>query len=55
MSDIIDLHFVLSDLKDIPISEAEAAEAAYFDALASHVTDSHQENNDDIPLGKTVI
>jgi hypothetical protein len=33
-SDIIDLYFVLSDLVDIPISESERYEAAFYDAVA---------------------
>ena len=54
--DIIDLYFVLSDLVDIPITEAEAAETAYFDSLASHTVESHNDGVDgNIPIGKMVL
>ena len=53
-SDIIDLYFVVSDLKDIPISEAERAETAYYDSMASQVASNHG-GDSDIPLGKLVF
>lgn len=31
-SDVIDLYFVVTDLVDVPISEAEACETAHYDA-----------------------
>jgi hypothetical protein len=55
-SDIIDLYFVLSDLVDIHLTEAERCEAAYFDAKTIHSAEgmnSSQYGN--IPLGKLVL
>jgi hypothetical protein len=55
-SDIIDLYFIVSDLIDIPISEAEACETAYFDAMATHTIESDQNiKSKRIPLGKLVL
>ena len=53
-SDIIDLYFILSDLVDIPITEAELCESAYFDALAQHTIDNN-DGDPGIPIGKLVI
>jgi hypothetical protein len=52
--DVIDLYFILSDLVDIELSEAEIYESAYFDAMASETV---RENKKDrvIPLGKLVL
>jgi len=52
-TDVIDLYFILSDLVDIPISEAELCETAYFDAMASESV--NQYTGDNTPIGKTVI
>ena len=52
--DIIDLYFVISDLVDIPMSEAELCETAYFDALASHTVAEGRSDNG-VPLGKLVL
>jgi hypothetical protein len=52
--DIIDLYFVLSDLKDIDITEAEATEAAYFDSMANHTAGSQGDDDSGIPMGKRV-
>ena len=51
--DVIDLYFILSDLVDIELTEAEIAENACFDALANATA---REGNHDryIPLGKQV-
>jgi hypothetical protein len=55
-SDVIDLYFILSDLVDIPISEAEACETAYFDALATDTMENHRTRNQKkVPLGKLVL
>ena len=54
--DIIDLYFVLSDLKDFPITEAEATETAYYNSMASNaVNENHNGDDDGIPLGKLVL
>ncbi len=52
--DVIDLYFILSDLVDIELTEAEICEHAYFDAMA---TATVRENGGDnkIPLGKLVL
>ena len=55
-SDIIDLYFIVSDLVDIPLSEAELCETAYFDALAMHTLDGvNADRSGGIPLGKLVL
>jgi hypothetical protein len=55
-SDIIDLYFILSDLVDIPISEAEACETGHFDALATYtVENAPTRNQKKVPLGKLVL
>lgn len=52
--DVIDLHFILSDLVDIPITEAERTESAYFDALASADVNDNHDDQGGIPMGKRV-
>lgn len=52
-SDVIDLYFILSDLVDIPQSEAELCETAYHDALCTYQC-THYDNGEDKPLGKQV-
>ena len=55
-SDIIDLYFIVSDLVDIPISETEACETAFFDALATRTVENAQfRQQNKIPLGKLVL
>jgi len=62
--DVLDLYFILSDLVDIPISQAESVEIAYHDAMATaraqgictkggHAYDA--QGNDLGPVGKLVI
>ena len=52
--DVVDLYFILSDLVDINLSEAEIAENACFDALASTTArDGYREHN--TPIGKRVL
>ena len=53
--DIIDLYFIVSDLVDIPISEAERAETAYYDSMSTQMAQSASEENSGIPLGKLVF
>jgi hypothetical protein len=54
--DVIDLYFILTDLVDIPISEAEQCETAYFDAMASAATvQANSGQNNCTPLGKLVL
>ena len=52
--DVIDLYFILSDLVDINLTEAEICESAYFDALASATAREHSGDHN-IPLGKLVL
>jgi hypothetical protein len=55
-SDIVDLYFIVSDLVDIPLSEAELCETAYYDALAMHtVDDAGHDRYNGVPLGKLVL
>jgi len=55
-SDIIDLYFIISDLVDIPLSEAELCETAYHDALAINTLDcASADRSGGIPLGKLVL
>ena len=55
-TDIIDLYFILSDLVDIPISEAGLYESAQFDSLATYTAECYQNNEvGNIPLGKMVL
>lgn len=52
--DVVDLYFILSDLVDIDLSEAEIVENACSDALAIATTsDGYKEHN--IPIGKRVL
>jgi len=54
--DIIDLIFVVSDLVDIPLTEAELCETACFDSLAMHTAESIKVNqNGNFPIGKLVL
>jgi hypothetical protein len=52
--DVIDLYFILSDLVDIDLSEAEICETAYFDALAT-ATVREYGGDRSVPLGKLVL
>lgn len=52
--DVIDLYFILSDLVDINLSEAEITENACFDALAN-TTSREGSGNHNIPIGKRVL
>ena len=52
--DIIDLNFILSDLKDIEITEAESCESAFYDSMTSCAVDKHKQKKR-VPIGKTVI
>lgn len=52
--DVIDLYFILSDLVDINLTEAEMCESACLNSLASAtVREYNGENN--IPIGKQVF
>jgi hypothetical protein len=53
-SDIIDLYFVVSDLADVHLSEAEICENAYLDAFATQSVDLGHTHKESIPLGKRV-
>ena len=53
--DVIDLYFILSDLVDINLTEAEICESAYFDALASATVREQGGKNSAVPLGKLVL
>ena len=52
--DIIDLYFVMSDLIDIDLTEAEIYESASYDSLASSAVNEYQ-GNGNIPMGKVVL
>ncbi len=55
-SDIIDLYFVVSDLIDIPLSDDELYETAYYDAFSSQTAESPKSFKDqNIPIGKLVL
>ena len=51
--DVIDLYFILSDLVDVNLSEAEITENACLDSLAS-TTAREGERESNIPMGKRV-
>lgn len=51
--DVIDLYFVLSDLKDINLTDAEMCESASLDSLANATVREH--SGKDVPIGKLVI
>ena len=54
--DFIDLYFVLSDLKDIPLTEAELCETALLDSFATNSAERHLTSRErTIPIGKLVI
>ena len=52
--DVIDLYFVMSELVDIPISEAERVQTACYDSLASDTANKHKDDDSNIPLAKRV-
>jgi len=54
--DFIDSYFVLSDLKDVPLTEAELCETALFDSFATNSAEQHLTSTKGIiPIGKLVI
>ena len=52
--DVIDLYFVLSDMVDVNLTEAEICESAYFDSMANATIRKNKEENK-IPIGKQVL
>ena len=52
--DEIEGDFILSDLVDIPLTESELCETAYFDSLATQTAGNHRDDDSNIPLGKRV-
>lgn len=52
--EILDLQFILTDLVDIPISEAERGETSYFDAIALTACQG-SDFDASVPLGKLVL
>ena len=55
-SDIIDLYFVVSDLIDIPLSDDEIFETAYYDTMAMRAVEGMTgDENPGVPLGKLVL
>ena len=54
--DFIDLYFVISNLIDIPLSEAELCETAYYDSFAANSAEEYFANaQGTVPTGKLVI
>lgn len=53
--DVIDLYFILSDLVDINLTEAEIYETAECDAFATATAHENKIKNKKIPLGKLVL
>jgi hypothetical protein len=55
-SDFIDLYFVLSELVDINLTDAEICETSSLDSLAVNYTDGYLGNKQStIPTGKLVL
>ena len=55
-SDFIDLYFILSELVDINLTDAELCETASLDSLSANYVEVHLGNKQcDIPTGKLVI
>ncbi|MHC4749241.1 MAG: hypothetical protein ACYTFW_05140 [Planctomycetota bacterium] len=52
--DVLDLYFVLSDMIEINLTEAEKCEQAYFDSMATQTTRINQGENK-VPIGKQVL
>ena len=55
--DILDLHITLSDLIDIPMSDDEMGEIAYYDTMAERTVngDLEKPKRRRTPLGKLVL
>lgn len=53
-TDILDLDFIHTDLIDIPLSDEERSETAFYDAFASHAA-AEDHNDRSIPIGKLVV
>jgi len=53
-NDFVDVYFVLSDLVDINLTDAERCETASLDSLAAATLREHDGKND-VPIGKQVI
>jgi len=50
-SDVIDSYFIMSDLKEINLTQEERTQTAFFDSQAN---DSKRQDNDPRPIGKQV-
>ena len=54
--DILDLHITLSDLVDIPLTDDDLVEQAYFDTMALRSSEGVDYSAyQDVPLGKLVL
>lgn len=53
--DILDLHITLSDLIDIPFTDEDRGEIAYYDTMALRTVEAAPPNKRRIPLGKLVL
>ena len=52
--DVIDLYFILSDMFEINLTEAEIYETAHYDAFASATVQENKRERK-VPLGKLVL
>ena len=52
--EIIDLYFIMSDLVDVNLTEAQRCESAHCDSMASATVRDHAEERH-IPIGKRVL
>jgi len=52
--DVIDLYFVVSDLKEIFLTDAEKCESNCFDSLATGIANERSGEKSDVQIGKKV-
>ena len=52
--EVVDLYFILTDLVDLNLTEAEHCESAEYDSLSSATVRDHTEEQY-IPIGKLVL
>jgi hypothetical protein len=54
-TETLDLYFVISDLVDIPESDLQHSEGAFFDAMTVDTVNSIPPGKEHIPIGRLVL
>ena len=53
-ADIIDAHFILSDLVEINLTDEEKCQTAFYDSMATDIAGKARGKSSNVPVGKRV-